>query len=225
NAVESVASYKRQFGGRQTRSSMVSDCCRAVLLSVTLAAITGTGVAPAMPQAAPPSSGILARFLALDDTAPAHYRALRHLNARNDKFNSTTWMEVWTEGDARGFRYDIVAEGGSGYIRSRVFRGTLEAEQRTRSTDLDRASITPANYHFEDPQLQPEGLVRLTVTPKRKELLLVNGAILLDPKTGDLVRIEGQLSRAPSLWTRNVKVVRRYERIAGVRVPIALETT
>ena len=29
---------------------------------------------------------------------------------------------------------------------------------------------------------------------------------------------------APSFWTRRVEIVRRYERIAGVRVPVSIES-
>jgi hypothetical protein len=64
----------------------------------------------------------------------------------------------------------------------------------------------------------------VTVKPRRKDLLLVDGWIFLRPENGDLVRIEGQLSKSPSFWTRGVHVVRHYERIAGVRLPVALET-
>jgi hypothetical protein len=41
----------------------------------------------------------------------------------------------------------------------------------------------------------------------------------------DLVRVEGVLSKRPSFWTRRVEVVRRYGRIGGVRVPVAMEST
>jgi len=41
---------------------------------------------------------------------------------------------------------------------------------------------------------------------------------------GDLTRIEGRLSKTPSFWTRRVDVVRRYERLAGVRVPVSIES-
>jgi hypothetical protein len=39
------------------------------------------------------------------------------------------------------------------------------------------------------------------------------------------VRIEGALAKNPSFWTRRVEVVRRYERIAGVRVPVWMQST
>lgn len=53
--------------------------------------------------------------------------------------------------------------------------------------------------------------------------IAVEGHIFLGPD-GNLVRLEGQLATNPSFWTRRVDVVRRYERIAGVRVPVALES-
>ena len=56
---------------------------------------------------------ILQRFLALDDPTPKQFRALRHLEARNDKFEKSAWMDVWTEGDVSGFRFVIIGEGGS----------------------------------------------------------------------------------------------------------------
>jgi hypothetical protein len=40
-----------------------------------------------------------------------------------------------------------------------------------------------------------------------------------------MVRVEGRLSENPSWWTRRVDVVRRYERIGGVRVPVEMTST
>src|SRR5712691_6020131 len=72
---------------------------------------------------------VLQRFLSLDDPSPASYRALRHLDARNQGLNKTAWMDVWTESNpSGGFTYTVVGQGGSGYIRSKVFLASLEKE-------------------------------------------------------------------------------------------------
>ena len=71
--------------------------------------------------------------------APRQYRALRHFEARNDKLDKSAWMEVWTEADRSGFRYEVVGEGGSGYIRSQVFVKALETEQQDVERRLGRA--------------------------------------------------------------------------------------
>ena len=102
------------------------------LLVLPMVAVLGVATHGAGPAAGAPV--VLQRFLALDDPTPSQYRALRHLEARNDKFEKSAWMDVWTEGDASGFRYVIVAEDGSEYIRSKVFRATLETERPSYST-------------------------------------------------------------------------------------------
>jgi hypothetical protein len=169
---------------------------------------------------------VLQRFFALAQTGPEELTAIRHLEARNERFDTDAWMDVRTEADAKGFRYEVVAEGGSPYIRSNVFRPALQEEQKLwRDGDPERAAFTLENYQFEDRGAEQSGLVWLGVTPRRKDLLLVNGSIFLRPEDGDLVRIEGALAKNPSFWTRRVEVVRRYERIAGVRLPVWMEST
>jgi hypothetical protein len=134
-------------------------------------------------------------------------------------------MDVWTEGDATGFTYDIVVEEGSEYIRSHVFREALEMERRAwKSGAPDRAGVTPANYVFAEGSDQPDGLTTLRLKPKRHDILLVEGAIFLNPEDGELVRMEGRLAKTPSFWTRRVQIVRRFQRIGGVRMPVALES-
>jgi len=168
---------------------------------------------------------VLQRFLAIDDPSPASYRALRHLDAENDRFESSAWMDAWTEADASGFRFEIVGEGGSDYIRSRVFRETLKSERALWASGApDRAGLTTGNYVFEDCSSRGDGLACLSVKPRRKDMLLVDGSIFLDPRDGDLVRLEGRLSKSPSVWTRRVDIVRHYRRVAGIRMPVQLES-
>jgi len=204
---------------------MVRRLISSLLLALVIEFATGQarGADEANGSASPP---ILQRFLAIDDPTPTNYRALRHLDAQNDRFDSTAWMDVWTEADqSGGFRFQIVGEGGSEYIRSHVFRATLETEKKMWASGApDRAAVTPDNYVFEDGGAQPDGLARLGVKPRRKDVLLVDGSIFLRPEDGDLVRMEAKLSKSPSFWTRHVQIVRWYQRFVGVRMPIALES-
>ena len=169
---------------------------------------------------------ILQRFLALDDPNPTDYRVLRHLDASNDHFEKSAWMDVWTEADrGGGFRYRIVSQGGSEYIRSRVFIATLETERKMwASGEPDRAGFNLDNYVFEDRGERDDGLAGLYVKPRRKDLLLVEGSIFLRPDDGELMRLEGRLTKSPSFWTRRVEIVRWYQRFAGVRMPVRLQT-
>jgi hypothetical protein len=84
--------------------------------------------------------------------------------------------------------------------------------------------VTPENYTFEpgaDASTVDE--VRVFIKPRRRDVLLVEGALFLSPGDGDLRRVEGRLSKNPSFWTYRVDVVRRYARVKGVRVPFATE--
>src|SRR5262245_40592610 len=168
----------------------------------------------------------LDRFLARGEEPTVEYRALRRLEAANSKFNQRAWMVAWTEYDrAKGFRFSIVAEGGSNYIRTHVLRAALLGEQKMwANNEPQRASLSNENYTFDNDVPDEGGLAAVGLKPKRRDVLLVEGAIFVTPADGDLARIEGKLSKAPSFWTRRVDVVRRYERMAGVRVPVSIES-
>ena len=194
---------------------------RLSLSALSVVALLAAHVGATGPSASPV---ILQRFFSLDDPSPRQYRALRHLEARNDKFEKSAWMDVWTEADGSGFRYHIVSEDGSDYIRSKVFRASLDAERDLWSPGSSEGALTPANYVFEERGPQPDGLTSIALKPRRKNMLLVDGSIYLNPDDGELVRLEGQLSKTPSFWTRRVAIVRWYQRIAGFRMPTALES-
>ncbi len=195
---------------------------RGLLASTFVALVLGHANAAGPEPSTAGSPPILLRFLALDDPTPRQVRALRHLEARNDKFDMSARMDVWTEIDASGFRYRVVAEEGSDYIRSHVFREALEAERKILASGAaDKASFTPANYIFED-RGPADGLASLLVKPRRKDALLIDGNIFLRPEDGELLRIAGDLAKPPSWWTRHVRIVREFHRFAGVRMPVTL---
>jgi hypothetical protein len=194
----------------------VFACC--ALFAAAL--VSSTAVRAQRETSMPP---VLERFLTTVDHGPSSFRALRHLEARNSHLSDAAWMKVWTTADASGFNYEIVGQGGSDYVRDRVFLPALEAE-RTMWGAGPRGALTHDNYTFEDLGAEPGGLAWIGVKPRRKDVLLVTGSIFLRPDDGDLVRVEGALSRTPSFWTRRVEIVRRYNRIAGVRLPVAFES-
>src|SRR6478752_9266430 len=102
----------------------------------------------------------LQRFLARGEEPPVEYRALRRLEAHNPKFKQSAWMVAWTEYDhVNGFRYEIVDEGGSSYIRSKVLRGALEGEQKIWANhEPQKASFSNDNYLFDAGTPAADGL-------------------------------------------------------------------
>jgi hypothetical protein len=170
---------------------------------------------------------LVQHFLNRSDERVTSYRALRRLEAHNHRYKKHGWIEAWTTVDPEsGFTYDIVGEGGSSYVRDKVLRKALEREaQAYAASETAAAAIDPANYEFGGATTRPDGLVSVAITPRRKDALLLDGAVFLTPDDADLVRIEGRLVKTPSFWTRRVEIVRRYGRIDNVRVPLAIEST
>lgn len=151
------------------------------------------------------------------------YRALRRMHALAEKVNHEGWLDAWTEYDSKGFRYQIVAERGSGTVRNKVLKAILKREQELIANgDFGRGELTPENYKF-GPETEANGLRYVPITPKRKDVMLVDGRMVLDGE-GELLRVEGELAKNPSFWTTRVNVVRHYARVDGVRVPIQTES-
>ena len=167
----------------------------------------------------------VARFLARTDPPVTTYRALRRLEARNERFNKAGWMEAWTELDpVHGFRYEVAGTGGSGAVLNKVLRPALEGEREAIAGNAPhRSALSLDNYAFTLVERSPE-MDTLRIMPRRKDRMLLDGRILVGAADGDLLSVEGRLSRNPSFWTTRVDVVRRYGRIQGMRVPLSMES-
>ena len=136
-------------------------------------------------------------------------------------------LEATTEySPASGFRYAITSEGGSGNIRDKVLKAILEGEREAVARgEMARSTLAPCNYEFQVHGVDENGLAKVLLSPKRKERVLVSGAMFLRPADGELVRVQGRLAKSPSFWIKSVDIVRSYERIEGAVMPVALETT
>ena len=153
------------------------------------------------------------------------YRALRRMHASTEKAKHEAWLEAWTEVKNGRFTYQIVSERGSEAVRGKVLRAMLEREEElVNSGNVAKGDLTPANYDFSEAGRDADGTRVVQLKPKRNDPLLVEGRAVLNDG-GDLVRVEGRLSKNPSFWTSLVNIVRRYARVGGVRVPVATETT
>jgi hypothetical protein len=136
-------------------------------------------------------------------------------------------MDVITQYEpASGFSYSIEAQGGSERIAKRVLNKVLEAEQENFEVEEWRkGNLSHANYVFDFGGRAESGLLRMRLTPRRRDSRLVQGAAIVTARSGDLVRVEGRLSKSPSFWVRWVNVSRSYAPIAGAMMPVAVEST
>jgi len=156
--------------------------------------------------------------------SPHQYQASRRLEASGSGHRG--WIDVQTSvTTASGLQYEVMAEGGSRYIRTRVLRSLLDEERRLIATGrTSRVAISKDNYRFSAEGISDEGLAVVRITPLRHEPSLLNGRLFLTPLDGELVRVEGRLAKNPSFWVTRVDVVRSYQRIDGVVMPVSLDT-
>jgi len=199
---------------------MLLRCRPTCLVALLLGLLCVSHVRATVPNAAEHS---IEQFLAQDDTQRA-YRAARRLEAENGSRKG--WIEAITEySPGMGFRYAITAEGGSGYIRSRVLKAVLDGERDVIAQgETASSSLTPSNYTFQANGIDTDGLANVLLTPRRKERVLVSGMMALNPADGGLVRLQGRLAKSPSFWVKEVDIVRTYQRIDGTVVPVTLES-
>ena len=197
--------------------SRYAALCVAAFTLLTGSAVLGAGESPL----ASPIANVFSR----NEQPLKQYRAFRRMHAATDKGDHEGWMEAWTELKDGRFSYEVVSERGSDAVRGKVLRATLAREQElVNSGNSPKADLTAANYEFGESSRDSDGRQVVPIKPKRSDVLLVDGHAVLD-EGGELVRVEGKLSKNPSFWTSLVNIVRRYARIGGVRVPVATETT
>ena len=188
------------------------------------------GLAGAPAPAVPASSseyGAVERFLADVEKPPVAYQARRRLDASSAKLKESAWMEAVTQYDpAVGLTYSIVAQGGSERIRRRVLNAVLEAERENSTiAEWRKANLSRENYAFDFGGYSGDGMLKMQLTPRRRDSRLVLGSALLTAQSGNLVRVEGRLSKSPSFWVRWVTVSRSYSPVGGFMMPIAVEST
>lgn len=203
----------------------------AVLLGFgCLALLSGqrlSGAAAGAVPATPSEYDAVERFLADIEKPPVPYQARRRLEASSEKLNESAWLEAITQFDPEvGFTYSVVAQGGSDRIRKRVLHAVLEAEQEnSTSAEWRKANLSRANYALDFGGHAGNGMLKMQLTPRRRDSRLVLGSALLTAHSGNLVRIEGRLSKSPSFWVRWVDVSRSYSRVGGAMMPVSVEST
>lgn len=157
------------------------------------------------------------------------YVAERHYIAENRKFSKHAEVSV-TESFAPPDQKElkIVSEVGSALVRRRVIDKLIEAElDAMRDGNRDQTRVTPQNYSFHlagTAQIDGYDCFVLDVTPKSAKKYLMRGQIWIDKGDFAIVRMEGNPAKNPSIWTRKVRFVRRYEKHGRFWLPASVES-
>jgi hypothetical protein len=128
--------------------------------------------------------------------------------------------------DTKEFR--IVAESGSGLIRSRVFKPLMEIEVETAAGRHRLASsITPANYTFKllgEEDVDGAHCFVVQTNAKREDKYLFNGKVWIHTTEFAFVKAAGQPAKNPSVWIKRVDFVRCYHKIKEFWLPRKTES-
>jgi hypothetical protein len=193
-----------------------------VIWVVCFSLLAGSAVLPAREYVS--AGNPITSFFSRTEQPLRQYRALRRMHTSSENGKYEAWLDAWTELKDGRFSYQIVSEKGSETARGKVLRPLLAHEQQVVNNGEDNKSeYSPANYEFREAGRDGNGARVVQITPRRQDVMLVEGHAVLND-VGDLLRVEGKLSKNPSFWTTLVNIVRRYARIGGVRVPVATET-
>ena len=166
-------------------------------------------------------------FSRFNNSAPPPYRAFRRLEGGIIGSKNQGWIEVWTEFQPpRTFKFNVVREDGSDYVRNSVLRKLLLNEQEMLGDGKPlRAALEPRNYLFEDGGATDSGLQRVALTPARKGEGIVTGSLFIEPQSGGVVKLEGRLIKSPSFWVRDIDVMWQFASVAEHVVPVEMTTT
>jgi hypothetical protein len=170
-------------------------------------------------------TALIRRVVAQTTRSGITLRATRHLEAGTVTGGHRGWMDVETTLSPSGaFSWNVLGEGGSERTREKVFRAVLAAEAEAwRAGARDETALSFANYEFITETTAGNGNMRLRLKPRREDAKLVEGTLTVSADGHPLV-LEGRLVKSPSFWVRSVTVVKKYRRIGGVSVPVAIES-
>jgi hypothetical protein len=145
----------------------------------------------------------------------AVYRGKDETHSVADRTVKTTYRKE------AGKSYAIVSESGSAIIRKFGLDPILESERNINLPgNVQKSWIISANYEM---ALKPGGIQRLdgrdcyvlSINPRQKAPNLLVGSIWVDAKDFTIVRLEGNSSKAPSVFAGTTHLMRQYANIDG----------
>lgn len=203
--------------------------CAIPCILTTLAALGQTGD-PAV--FTPTAESVVRRLVEMDQLRASELRGYvsqRRYFAENRKFSKSAEVVVEESYTPPGQKkLEVISGAGSPIIRHKVIDRLIEAERdAARDDNRDQTHITPQNYTFRlagEQAIEGYSCFVLEVIPKSAKKYLMQGQIWVDKDDFAIVRMEGSPAKNPSVWTRKVRFVRRYEKRGPFWLPASMES-
>lgn len=156
------------------------------------------------------------------------YEVLRTYKAHNSFTGKKAELEVrmrYTDGKKE---FELVSEQGSKFLRSRVLKKLIKAEQGSSNQERkQKTGITEKNYQFSLERVEELSYGRyyvLRIKPRRKDKYLLDGLIWVIDGDFAIVQIVGRPARRPSFWIRRIYFVHQYTKVGDFWLPASNQT-
>lgn len=120
--------------------------------------------------------------------------------------------------------YTSARFSGDGFINQNVITRLLESNvDHVRRGMESKTAILERNYKFfykGTGYLAGRSVYRFAVVPRHKITGLFKGEILLDPRTGHILRAAGRLSKSPSWWIKRIEFTQDYADVGDFTLPV-----
>ncbi len=124
--------------------------------------------------------------------------------------------------------FEVVSQGGSKTIQSKVFARLLESEREAAQAEKQRqTALTAENYSFTLVGSRPSpygGCYRLRVEPRRDDKFLYRGEICVNAADFAVETIDAEPAKNPSFWTKKTRIEHRYQKIGQFWLPASNQT-
>ena len=114
--------------------------------------------------------------------------------------------------------YKIIEANGSDR-GEKVVRKILDHESEADKVNPPPTALIPKNYDFAllgEDHFQGTRCFVLQLKPKRKDPSLVDGRAWIDANTYLVRKVEGQMSKSPSWWVKDVRLTVLFGEIGGI---------
>lgn len=202
------------------------------LITASLLSLIAATSTVAQETSLPTANEVVAQMLARDaqrQHSLKGYEGMRRYTLVNEHMGKRAEMLVRVRGDRDGTKhFEIVTETGWKAAQKHVLHKMLESEVETsRPQERVKTRVSPDNYEFQTIRKETQDdrtVYAIDVAPKRQEKTLFRGRIWVDAEDYALVRVDGNPSKNPSLWTKSVHFVHAYQKSGPFWFPVTTES-
>jgi hypothetical protein len=117
---------------------------------------------------------------------------------------------------------------GDNFVKTNVIARLLQSEvDHVEKDDPSVTAIVPENYkitHKSTAEVGEQTVHIYQVKPRKKRPGLFKGQIELDARSGNLVRVSGQIVKSPSVFVSKIEFVQEFADVNGFTFPVHLHS-